>query len=66
MYNIHLLKQQQRVKIMQVQNIKLIHTYCSTCGDLSVLHNMETDELEPCWACEQTEANDFNDKAERV
>jgi hypothetical protein len=51
---------------MQVKNIKLIHTYCSTCGDLSVLHNMETDELEPCWACEQTEANDNNDKAERV
>ena len=52
---------------MQVKNIKLIHTYCSTCGDLSVLHNMETDELELCWACdEQTEENDINDKAERV
>jgi hypothetical protein len=53
---------------MQVQykNTYPLHTYCTTCGDLSVLHNMETDELEPCWACEQTEATDINDKAERV
>jgi hypothetical protein len=48
--------------------IKSFHQqiHCTTCGDLEVLYNMETDELEPCWDCEQTEANDINDKAERV
>ena len=58
----------QRVKIMQtfIFNSYHIHIQCTTCGDLGVLYNMETDELEPCWDCEQTEANDFNDKAERV
>jgi hypothetical protein len=72
-YNIHTLTK-QRVKIMQVQYNNTyslrpriaLRAYCTTCGDLEVLYNMETDELEPCWDCEQNEANDFNSKAERV
>jgi hypothetical protein len=51
---------------MQYNNTYPQRPYCTTCGDLEVLYNMETDELEPCWDCEQTESNDFNDKAERV
>jgi hypothetical protein len=66
-YTMHTLTK-QRVKIMQVQykNTYPLRAYCTTCGDLTVLYNMETDELEPCWDCEQTEETDINDKAERV